>query len=95
MTTSGITVDADGHVLEPRDVWQKYMEPGLRDRAIRIESDDDGVALEYMIALCNELEADPWFCIPHTATDEYVREFAKQVKATSSRTSSSAPCTWK
>ena len=36
------TVDADGHVLEPRDVWQRYLEPGLRDRAIRIERDADG-----------------------------------------------------
>ena len=27
------TVDADGHVLEPRDVWQKYLEPNLRERA--------------------------------------------------------------
>jgi predicted TIM-barrel fold metal-dependent hydrolase len=32
-------VDADGHVLEPRDVWLRYLEPSLRDRAIRIERD--------------------------------------------------------
>lgn len=38
-----VTVDADGHVLEPRDTWQRYLEPHLRDRAIRIERDDDGV----------------------------------------------------
>jgi predicted TIM-barrel fold metal-dependent hydrolase len=38
-----VTVDADGHVLEPRDVWLRYMEPGLRDRAIRIERDAKGV----------------------------------------------------
>jgi hypothetical protein len=38
-----ITVDADGHVLEPRDVWQRYLEPNLRERAIRIERDEDGV----------------------------------------------------
>ncbi len=37
------TVDADGHLLEPRDVWQRYLEPNLRDRAIRIERDADGV----------------------------------------------------
>ena len=37
------TVDADAHVLEPRDVWQRYLEPGLRDRAIRIERDAEGV----------------------------------------------------
>jgi len=38
-----VTVDADGHVLEPRDVWQRYLEPHLRERAIRIERDADGV----------------------------------------------------
>src|SRR6185503_2526163 len=31
------TVDADGHVLEPRDTWQKYLEPKYRADAIRIE----------------------------------------------------------
>jgi predicted TIM-barrel fold metal-dependent hydrolase len=42
-TTKMTTVDADGHVLEPRDTWQRYLEPNLRDRAIRIERDADGV----------------------------------------------------
>jgi predicted TIM-barrel fold metal-dependent hydrolase len=37
-----VTVDADGHVLEPRNTWIDYIEPGLRDRAIRIEKDDEG-----------------------------------------------------
>ena len=40
----------------------------------------DGVAVEYMIALCNQLGADPWFCMPHKASDDYVRNFAKLVK---------------
>jgi predicted TIM-barrel fold metal-dependent hydrolase len=38
-----LTVDADGHVLEPRDTWQKYLEPRYRGDAIRIEKDADGV----------------------------------------------------
>ncbi len=38
-----LTVDADGHVLEPRDTWQKYLEPNLRADAIRIEKDSEGV----------------------------------------------------
>ncbi len=38
-----LTVDADGHVLEPRNTWIDYIEPGLRDRAIRIEKDDEGI----------------------------------------------------
>lgn len=39
-----------------------------------------GVAPEVMIDLANRLGADPWFCMPHQADDEYVREFAKLVK---------------
>ncbi|MEZ6191615.1 MAG: hypothetical protein R3C45_10040 [Phycisphaerales bacterium] len=39
-----------------------------------------GVALEYMIELCNELGADPWFCMPHLADDAYVYAFARQVR---------------
>lgn len=38
-----------------------------------------GMPLEWMIDLANELDADPWFCIPHLADDEYVRQFAKMV----------------
>ena len=38
-----VTVDADGHVLEPRNVWLDYIEPRFRDRALRIEKDDKGV----------------------------------------------------
>lgn len=40
-----------------------------------------GVALEYLIQLANALDADPWFCMPHRATDDYVRSFAAMVKA--------------
>lgn len=39
-----------------------------------------GVALEWMIDLCNRLDADAWFCMPHLADDDYVRRFATQVK---------------
>ncbi len=40
-----------------------------------------GVALEVMIDLCNRLQADPWFCLPHLADDQYLREFAGLVKS--------------
>jgi hypothetical protein len=40
-----------------------------------------GVPVEVMVRLANELDADPWFTMPHLATDEYVREFAAYVKA--------------
>lgn len=41
-----------------------------------------GVPLEVMIALANELEADPWFNMPHLAEDAYVRAFAELVRDT-------------
>ncbi|MDQ6681332.1 MAG: hypothetical protein M3Y67_10285, partial [Pseudomonadota bacterium] len=40
-----------------------------------------GVPLEVMIDLANTLQAEPWFCIPHLADDDYVRQFAALVKA--------------
>ncbi|MCX7867449.1 hypothetical protein [Limisphaera sp. VF-2] len=39
-----------------------------------------GVPLEIMIDLCNRLGAHPWFCMPHQATDDYVRQFARMVR---------------
>lgn len=36
-----------------------------------------GVPAEVMLALANELGADPWFNMPHMADDSYVRNFAK------------------
>jgi len=30
-------MDSDIHVIEPRDLWQRYMEPAFRDRAPRFE----------------------------------------------------------
>jgi len=38
-----------------------------------------GVSLGIMIDLCNELGADPWFCMPHQADDHFVRKFAYKV----------------
>ena len=39
-----------------------------------------GAALENMIALCNELGADAWFCMPHQADDAFVTNFATMVR---------------
>lgn len=35
-------IDADGHINEPPDLWEKYIDPQYRDRAIRIRQDPDG-----------------------------------------------------
>ena len=34
-------VDADGHILEPPDLWVDYIDPQYRDRALRIVPDED------------------------------------------------------
>ena len=38
-------VDADGHILEPPDLWETYLEPQYRDRALRIIHDKDGLEM--------------------------------------------------
>ena len=35
-------VDADGHVLEPPDLWERYVDPAWRSRAIRVTRQPDG-----------------------------------------------------
>ena len=70
MSDRVLTVDADGHVLEPRNTWVEYLEPEFRDRAIRMVDDDngdevlliDGKPLESMrnrLASLGGIELDP------------------------------------
>jgi hypothetical protein len=40
----------------------------------------NGMALEYMVQLANDLDADPWFNMPHMADDGFVRAFATYVR---------------
>ena len=35
-------IDADGHILEPLDLWQKYMDPKFRDRAPKVVKGENG-----------------------------------------------------
>src|SRR5947199_8982802 len=35
-------VDADGHILEPLDLWDKYLDPKFRDRAPRLVKAENG-----------------------------------------------------
>ena len=44
MTTK--IIDADSHILEPPDLWLTYLEPELRDRAMCVKTDSQG--LEYL-----------------------------------------------
>ncbi len=42
----------------------------------------NGVSPEYMMALANQLDADPWLNMPHLADDDYVRHLATYVRDT-------------
>src|SRR6516162_4136960 len=46
MTNDELVIDCDGHILEPPDLWETYLEPAYRDRALRIRVGDDG--FEYL-----------------------------------------------
>jgi hypothetical protein len=39
----GRSVDADGHILEPPDLWQKNLEAKFKDRALGVARDEEGV----------------------------------------------------
>jgi predicted TIM-barrel fold metal-dependent hydrolase len=43
----GKVVDGDGHIIEPPQLWQQYLEAKYKDRAIRMEKDHAGV--EYLV----------------------------------------------
>ena len=40
----------------------------------------NGISVEYMVQLANDLDADPWFNMPHMADDTFVRNFATYVR---------------
>ena len=42
MTRAYNVVDADGHILEPLNLWSEYMDPAFRDRAPKIVKADNG-----------------------------------------------------
>ena len=66
--------------------WMRTNDSTQRDFADRPEvadqfwSTEAGVPLEVMIDLVNRVDADPWFTIPHGATDNYVTQFAEVVR---------------
>ena len=60
---------------QPLSHWSERPTPSYCNYAER------GVPVEVMVDLCNRLGANAWFCMPHRADDDYVREFASYVKA--------------
>jgi hypothetical protein len=67
--------------------WQRTNDSPVKDWAERTtlasysQAGKGGVAVEIMLHATRQIGADPWFCMPHQATDDYVREFARFVKA--------------
>ncbi len=35
-------IDADGHIVEPRQLWEEYVEPEFRDRVVQVRRNRDG-----------------------------------------------------
>lgn len=52
--------------------WVDRNQPGYYTQGT-----DQGIAWEYAIELANVLHADPWICIPHQATDDYIEHLAQ------------------
>ena len=42
MTRAYNVVDADGHILEPLDLWDRYMDPEFQERRPRFVIDENG-----------------------------------------------------
>ncbi|MBG0826931.1 IPT/TIG domain-containing protein [Planomonospora sp. ID67723] len=57
----------------PYAEWEDYPTP-------ESSTQTRGVAVELMVELANRVGADPWFNMPHRATDEFVRSFAQVVQ---------------
>ncbi|NJO93213.1 MAG: hypothetical protein HC820_00490 [Hydrococcus sp. RM1_1_31] len=51
------------------------------DRPTLTDARYSGVPVETLVELSNRTDADPWFTMPHMATDDYVTKFAQYVKA--------------
>jgi hypothetical protein len=60
----------------PITSWESRTKPTSQTQGER------GVALEYQIAHANITNTHPWFCIPHLATDDYVRQAATLIRDT-------------
>ncbi len=54
---------------------------GASGNIARLERYGRGVPIEVQVELANQLNAHPWFNIPHNASETYIREFARYVEA--------------
>ncbi len=65
--------------------WQRTNDNEVESWATRNQpgsillAQGDGIAVEHMLALANELGADPWFCMSWNADAGYIEHFAQYV----------------
>ncbi len=65
--------------------WQKINDSTQKEWSDRPVPQDaqwtiKGAPLEVMVSLVNRLDVDPWFNMPHMATDDYVLNFAEYIR---------------
>ncbi|MGL6209859.1 MAG: hypothetical protein ACRC14_08540, partial [Paracoccaceae bacterium] len=78
----------DFRILRTHD-WQSTNFPSSVDWTLKTETADQatwgaegrGMPYELMVQMANETRSDLWLNIPHTASDQYIREAAEYVKA--------------
>ena len=81
-------VDADGHILEPPDLWERYLEPKYRDRALRIVADERGLEerrnslglVEWgdVVSLAiRETQRQKFLCIEVADVDKYLERLSR------------------
>lgn len=59
----------------PVTTWESRTTPSTYTQTV-----ETGMCLEHMIAFANHMMAEPWFCIPAMADDDYIRRFAALVR---------------
>ncbi len=57
--------------------WDERVTP---DHQTFSEGEGSGVPVEYLVDLCNRLDADGWFCLPAAGSDDYYRRTIEYVR---------------
>lgn len=58
---------------------EQHHTPNWADRTQKSSSNQNPMAYERMIDLCNVVHVDMWVCIPHVANDDYVQNLAELI----------------
>jgi hypothetical protein len=72
-------MNMSGMTRNPVEKWENRNTPGKATWGGKYGS--RGAPVEIMVALANQVKADPWFSMPYKANDDYIRKFAEYVKA--------------